>query len=113
MRSRGSPRLSPKLQTRPCRSGIGCREHRATSAEPLVEKIKEKILLHLYTQVWKIRPRTDHSHGDRANWLDEPAVADRIRTHCRIAGGLVGYRRIGAKKSDEADGIGWLVCMNA
>lgn len=51
--------------------------------------------LHLFFEYWGIKPVVrDHPHFLIENWVDEPAIADKIRTHCKICGDFIGYRPV-------------------
>ena len=51
--------------------------------------------LTLFFEFWGIKPVVrDHPHFLTENWVDEPAVAGKIRTHCKICGDFIGYRPV-------------------
>jgi hypothetical protein len=52
--------------------------------------------LTLFFEFWGIKPVVrDHPHFLTENWVDEPAKAGKIRTHCKICGDFIGYRPVG------------------
>ena len=51
--------------------------------------------LHLFFEYWGITPvGRDHPHFLTENWVNEPAAAGKIRTHCKICGDFIGYRPV-------------------
>lgn len=51
--------------------------------------------LHLFFEYWGIEPVVrDHPHFRPENYVDEPPVAGKIRTHCKICGDFIGYRPV-------------------
>lgn len=85
--------------TDPPLSGALCSLIETEPVEPPTMADTETGFLKRFFEFWGIEPRPDHSHANQANWIDEPPYNGRIRTHCKICGGFVGYRPVPREKS--------------